>query len=76
MAEPPAELPSTMNSSDSSASRDEQSASLPGRPAPSRADLRRVSSRAWRAARRARDAWMRLADDLAGLGGVLLEPLG
>ena len=41
--------------------RDEQSASLPGRPAPSRADLRRVSSRAWRAARRARDAWIALA---------------
>ena len=56
LAEPPAELPSTMNSSDSRGSRDEQSASLPGRPAPSRADLRRVRSRAPWAAMRARAA--------------------
>ena len=56
MAEPPAESPSTMNSSASSAFLVRQSVSLPGRPAPSSADLRRVASRAWRAATRARAA--------------------
>ena len=56
LAEPPAELPSTMKSSDSRGSREEQSASLPGRPAPSSADLRRVRSRAPCAASRARAA--------------------
>src|SRR5215469_14700980 len=61
LAEPPAELPSTMKSSDSRGSRDEQSASLPGRPAPSSADLRRVG---------------RLLHDLAALARVLLQPLG
>ena len=55
-AEPPAESPSTMKSSASDGSRIEQSASLPGSEEPSSADLRRVSSRAWRAASRARIA--------------------
>ena len=61
MAEPPAESPSTMNSSASSAFLVRQSVSLPGRPAPSRADLRRVASRAERAAIRAWAAWVALA---------------
>ena len=75
--EPPAESPSTMNSSASSADVPRaQSRSLSGMPAPSSADLRRVASRAWRAATRARDAGDRLVDDLAGLGRVLLQPLG
>ncbi|MNS88906.1 hypothetical protein D3C72_1228990 [compost metagenome] len=56
LAEPPAESPSTMNSSDSAGSFSWQSASLPGRPAISSAPLRRVRSRALRAASRARAA--------------------
>src|SRR6478735_8497817 len=63
LAEPPAESPSTMKSSADSGSRIEQSASLPGSDELSRADLRRVSSRAFRAASRAR------------IAGVLLEVL-
>ena len=55
-AEPPAESPSTMNSSDSAGSFSWQSASLPGSEATSIAVLRRVSSRALRAASRARAA--------------------
>src|SRR6185312_8086943 len=55
-AEPPAESPSTRNNSDNAGSRSWQSASLPGRPAISSAPLRRVSSRALRAASRARAA--------------------
>ncbi len=55
-AEPPAESPSTMKSSDSFGSRDWQSASLPGSEAPSSAPLRRTVSRALRAAMRARAA--------------------
>ena len=55
-AEPPAESPSTMYSSDSAGSFSWQSASLPGRPARSKAPLRRVISRALRAASRARAA--------------------
>jgi hypothetical protein len=54
VAEPPAESPSTMNSSHSLRSRLEQSRSLSGMPAPSSALLRRVASRALRAAARAR----------------------
>ena len=50
LALPPALSPSTMNSSASSGLRDEQSASLPGIDADSSSDLRRVRSRAWRAA--------------------------
>ena len=55
-AEPPAESPSTMNSSASAGSLTEQSASLPGSVEFSSADLRRVRSRALRAASRARAA--------------------
>ena len=55
-AEPPAESPSTMNSSASAGSFTEQSASLPGSVEFSSADLRRVRSRALRAASRARAA--------------------
>ncbi len=54
LAEPPAESPSTMNSSDSSGSRLEQSASLPGSVPLSSALLRCTRSRAFRAASRAR----------------------
>jgi hypothetical protein len=50
LAEPPAESPSTRNSSLSAGSRSRQSLSLPGRLAMSSAPLRRVSSRALRAA--------------------------
>ena len=56
LAEPPAESPSTMKSSHSAGSFSWQSASLPGRPAMSSAPLRRVRSRALRAASRARAA--------------------
>ena len=52
-ADPPAESPSTTKSSASAGSRTEQSASLPGRAEFSSADLRRVRSRALRAAVRA-----------------------
>ena len=52
-AEPPAESPSTMNSSLRDGSVERQSDSLPGRPPRSPADLRRTSSRARRAAIRA-----------------------
>ncbi len=52
LAEPPAESPSTMNSSASDGFLTVQSASLPGRPMPPMADLR-VASRALRAAARA-----------------------
>ena len=58
LAEPPAESPSTIYSSVRTLSRSEQSASFPGREAVSRADLRRVSSRAFLAAARARAAWV------------------
>ena len=64
-----------MKSSADSGSLIEQSASLPGSDMLSSADLRRVSSRALRAARRARDGGDRLADDLARVGRVLLEEL-
>ena len=55
-AEPPALSPSTMKSSADSGSLIEQSASFPGSDIDSSADLRRVSSRAFRAACRARCA--------------------
>ena len=51
-ADPPAESPSTMNSSAAPGSRVRQSVSLPGIPAPSSGDLRRVASR-----RRAPPPW-------------------
>ena len=53
LAEPPAESPSTINNSQSSASRLEQSANLPGRLLISMTDLRLVISRARLAAIRA-----------------------
>src|SRR5579885_1401564 len=53
LAEPPAESPSTMNNSALAGSRSWQSASLPGNEETSSAPLRRVSSRALRAASRA-----------------------
>ena len=56
LAEPPAESPSTMNSSLRAGSRSWQSASLPGRDSPSSAPLRMTRSRALRAASRARAA--------------------
>ena len=55
-AEPPAESPSTRNISVLSGSRIEQSASLPGKDAPSSKPFLRVSSLAFRAASRARPA--------------------
>ena len=61
LAEPPAESPSTMKSSESAGSRSWQSASLPGSEAMSSAPLRRVSSRALRAASRAAAASTTLA---------------
>src|SRR3982074_2808628 len=60
LAEPPADSPSTMKISHRAGSRSWQSASFPGRPPESIADLRRVSSRALRAASRARAASMHL----------------
>ena len=56
LAEPPAESPSTKNNSDCAGSFSWQSANLPGKPAISNAPLRRVISRALRAASRARAA--------------------
>ena len=61
LAEPPAESPSTTKISASAGSVTEQSASLPGSVEFSSADLRRVRSRALRAASRARAAWTALA---------------
>ena len=57
-AVPPAESPSTMNSSLSRGSRLEQSFSLSGMPAPDRPLLRRTTSRAFLAASRAWEAAM------------------
>ena len=59
-AEPPAESPSTMKTSHSTGSFDWQSRSLPGMPPDSSRPLRRVASRALRAAIRAADAWIDL----------------
>ncbi len=56
LAFPPAETPSTRNSSALAGSRVVQSVNLPGRAVISRADFRLVSSRALRAASRALDA--------------------
>ena len=74
-AEPPAESPSTMKSSASSGSLIEQSASLPGSVEFSSAHLRRVRSRALRAAWRARAAATAFVMICARLGRVLLEEL-
>ena len=72
---PPALLPSTRNSSDSAGSREVQSASLPGSAVFSSAPLRRIRSRALRAAWRARAGVDGLVDDRAGVVRVLLEEL-
>ena len=76
--EPPAESPSTTNSSVDSGSRAVQSASLPGRPADwaSSSPLRRVSSpgRLRRLPRLRGDR--RALDDLATLRRVRVEPAG
>ena len=53
LALPPAESPSTRKISERAGSRSWQSANLPGKPAISNAPLRRVNSRAFRAASRA-----------------------
>ena len=74
-AEPPAESPSTMKSSADSGSLIEQSASLPGSDDDSSALLRRVSSRALRAASRARIAAIALLTICRRVGRVLLEEL-
>ncbi|CAM5540804.1 hypothetical protein STENM327S_06701 [Streptomyces tendae] len=60
LAEPPAESPSTMKISHLVGSFDWQSDSLPGSEADSSRPLRRVRSRALRAATRAWAAWMPL----------------
>ena len=65
-----------MNSSDLAGSRSWQSASLPGRLAMSSAPLRRVSSRALRAASRAVAASTTLPMISLGLDRVGLEPAG
>ena len=74
-AEPPAESPSTMNSSRSSRFFDEQSLSLSGMPAPSSSDLRphEVAGLLGRGA--GLGGGDALLDDLVGLGGILLEPV-
>src|SRR5213593_93535 len=71
-ADPPALSPSTIKISQNFGSRSWQSASLPGSRAESRAPLRRVRSRALRAASRARGL-DRLSQDLARQWRVLLE---
>ena len=73
LAEPPAESPSTRNSSVSSLDLLRQSASLPGRLLPSRLFLRRVSSRALRAASRASAASMPFSKIDLGFLRVFLE---
>src|SRR6476620_3050323 len=72
LAEPPAESPSTTNSSASAGSLTEQSASFPGRVEFSSADLRRVRSRAFLARSRGVDC---LLKDPPPLARVLLEEL-
>ena len=74
-AEPPAELPSTRYSSHCAGSVIEQSASLPGRRVESSAVLRRVRSRALRAACRARAASTTFVTIALRVVRVLLEEL-
>src|SRR5918911_1380775 len=64
LAEPPAESPSTKKISQNFGSRSWQSASLPGSDAESSAPLRRVSSRALRAASLARALFEVVAEAL------------
>ena len=69
LAEPPAESPSTINISESEGSLLEQSANFPGRAKESSTFLRRVNSRARRAASRAFSACIALSMiALAGAG--------
>src|ERR1700691_5312343 len=68
LSEPPADSPSTRKSSQREGSRSWQSASFPGRPLESSADLRRVSSGALGAG-----CVNALADDAAGDCGVLVK---
>ncbi|MNJ47407.1 hypothetical protein D3C77_425650 [compost metagenome] len=73
LADPPAESPSTIYNSLIEASLEEQSASFPGSALTSNALLRRVSSRALRAASRAREAWSafsRTRRDTAGFSSM------
>src|ERR1700759_606268 len=76
LADPPAELPSTMKSSDSRGARDEQSASLPRRPAP--VELRLAGREVARALGRETGPrrLQRLLHDLTRLARILLQPLG
>ena len=76
LAEPPAESPSTMKISHSAGSFSWQSASLPGSPAISSAPLRRVISRALRAASRARAASMILPTMALASCRMLQQELG
>ena len=69
LALPPAESPSTMYSSHLDGSVSEQSASLPGRPVLSSSPLRRVISRARRAALRALAASMHFSRMARAAGG-------
>ena len=69
LALPPAESPSTRYSSHSAGMREEQSASLPGRPPPSSTLLRRASWRALRAASRATAALYTLSTILRAMAG-------
>ena len=73
LAEPPALSPSTMKISQNFGSRSWQSASFPGRSAVSSAPLRRVRSRALRAASRARAASIAFVRIRFGDRRVLLE---
>ena len=76
LAEPPAESPSTMKSSDSAGSVEAQSASLPGRFRRWEIAVLRVTC--WAAARRRLAGPRRQddpADDLLGDGGVLVQPV-
>ena len=75
-AVPPAESPSTMNSSLSRGSWLEQSFSLSGMPTPDRPVLRRMALRAFLAATAGLGRADGLLDDPVGLGRVLEQPLG
>ena len=74
-AEPPAESPSTMKTSDRDGSLVWQSRSLPGSPPDSSSPLRRVASRALRAAIRAAEAWIALRTMSLPSRRVRLEPV-
>ena len=69
LAEPAAELPSTINNSHSSALREEQSANLDGRLSPSKAPFLMTLSLAARAALRARAAKVALPTIFLAMAG-------